>query len=693
MRIGFLSHQDRRDPFPLPASGQCMLRFDSGRGVTFADAGHHVCVFGTTGSGKTASVVLPGLYWLMRAGHCGLLVDIKGNLREQARALARDCGREADLVEYGSAPSATPLNILRGMDRFAMYDFFKTLTLQSIQGRSNNVDWLLKGVSMAADCGQLLCYLHTLDPMFSPNVATIAEMLDMPAEAAKLCRLFMARLYDPQNEEQAVFVERVKNNRFHVFNEYKKGETSADGFTNIEEQRTWSLDGIRQALRNFLDAPGIAEHFAAPQAPGLDMRLPLRENRIVLLRFGLDTGPIGASLARILLSGLYAALFELGLSLPAGRKCFVCIDEYQEVADLSEGRYSDVSFIAQAREFNGIFLASTQSVSALMHRGNSVAGVEAFVSNCNTRVTFYSDDPLTQAMVSRYDPGLALNTLQPGQAFVVRYEQAQRRHVWDLETFADAFASTRVILDQATPEPPVQRAAGGEERPSLRSLAQWAVAESRQQTVAARRVENRPRALAAPREVDEVDAPAIPDHIMQELLAQAKPDKENEQPCRKPRTRRFSVEDAQDCSIIQEKFPHFFAEDAEVSISIPSGWVGFVERAFKAFEATHLRVALTSLSLDGARLRASETETMTRRHSESGGLKLLNSLLQRSAGLCALCGGRIAPSAGAKAAAGHRHGDMEDRFCAFSDDTVPICDKCLKKYELDSPAGRQRPGK
>jgi type IV secretory pathway TraG/TraD family ATPase VirD4 len=63
------------------APHECLLRFDSGNSITFEDARHHMLVMGTTGSGKTASVVLPALSRLIEAGHCGVIIDVKGNLR------------------------------------------------------------------------------------------------------------------------------------------------------------------------------------------------------------------------------------------------------------------------------------------------------------------------------------------------------------------------------------------------------------------------------------------------------------------------------------------------------------------------------------------------------------------------------------------------------------------------------------
>ena len=94
-----VKHTTINNAFPATPEEDCLLRFDSGCGITFEDAMHHLLIMGTTGSGKTAGTVLPSLFRLLMEGHCGLEGDIKGNLRAQVRALAARCGRATDIVE------------------------------------------------------------------------------------------------------------------------------------------------------------------------------------------------------------------------------------------------------------------------------------------------------------------------------------------------------------------------------------------------------------------------------------------------------------------------------------------------------------------------------------------------------------------------------------------------------------------
>ena len=682
MSMGFVVNNTCTHAARVLRVEDCMLRFDSGDGITFEDAIHHLLVLGTTGSGKTASTVLPALLRLLCAGHCGFVADIKGNMRSQVRALAARSGREADIVEYGTGPAAIRLNILNGMDRHAMYSFFETLTLQSFRNASDHLDWHLKGVNVAADCGHLLRLLSALDPMFEPNIVTISEMLMRPAEALKLYKLFKARIYDRDNEEHALFVGSVEANRFHVLKARTENGKGSD--TTTDEQMTWTLQSVRQALKSFIDAPGIADHFAAHGGPGLDMGHILKENKVALLRFGLDTGPIGAALARVLLARFYAAAYALGRGLPAGRKCFVAIDEFQEVADFSDGRFSDVNFISQAREFNGIFLASTQSMSALMQRGNSPVSVEAFTSNCNGRVLFYSDDPLTNAMAARYDKDVELNHLEPGTAFVIHYDKAQRRHRFGIETLEEAFASTRDVLNlREEPAPP--DAPEAPVRPTLRALVSRSGEELRSAPGGPEPGAPRRGRL---QEEDEERAEARLTEMETKKMSDTRP-RRRDQHCGQEKEEKMTKVMLK--KSLAEKFPQFFT-DEEVSISIPVGWSDFAERAFNAFAATGLEVTLSSVALSGNTLRAVEAENAIRRlsRSESGATRFLNSLLRRSEAICALCGEPIAAAdQDGPESSPQREGQDEDFFNSGSD-PLPICRKCLHQYELDGSRDAQR---
>lgn len=132
---------------------------------------------------------------------------------------------------------------------------------------------------------------------------------------------------------------------------------------------------------------------------------------------------------------------------------------------------------------------------------------------------------------------------------------------------------------------------------------------------------------------------------------------------------------------LAEKFPQFFADEEEVNISIPVGWADFAERAFSAFAATGLEVTLAGVGLEGSTLRAAESERAGRLHrSESGATRFLNALLRGTEAICALCG---EPIAAPDKEAGAAQDEDEDFLSAHASRTLPLCRKCLQRFELD----------
>lgn len=640
--IGFDISGDKNGEPECDNRSKLIFQSDSGRGLSIEDLKHHLIFMGTTGSGKSTNGMLPCVDQLIKDGHCGAVIAVKSGLCAQIKSLAARNGRLDDIMEIGTTADATPVNILASMTSNEIYQFFDAIVYENIRGMSHNYDFHAKGIRLVTDCAYLLSKLNAVNPDIVPNILTITEMLSDYVSAARLWQYYKKFVYRPSDPEEVRFVHGVETNPFHLLMEsLEETERSKRRVndTSRNEQLAYATGAIRGALRTFLDVPGIIDKFCDPQASGVNMEPMIKEGKIVVIQINPEYGPLGSTIARFVLKRVYQAIIKHGKELPPGKKAFVAIDEFQEVADLSPAQYSDSSFIAMAREYNGIFMAATQSLSALMAKGENYAAVDSFVSNCNSRCMFYSDDPLTQNMAARHNPELTLIDLKPGEAFMVTYNDDTREHSAGVETFQNAFEHTREILENtAIPDKPME--ISDKVKPSLIEMAKWAVME----TNAKMTKTDTPREAPARHEKPNVEIQINGNAVKVE---------------KKLPTQKTMTLEIQKRHPLVKKFPQFFAQ-GNVYIEIPTGWIKVVEQILLAYARTGLPVTIGSLSIRNGRLvarEAGENNPM----AKGSGLAILNSMLRLTRNACMICGSTL---------------PEED------DEPMPVCDACLEEFQL-----------
>lgn len=634
-----------------------LFQFDSRRRITFTDCRHHTMIMGTTGSGKTLDFIIPSLRNHIHAGNRGLIADIKGTMRGMVRAIAREAGREGDLVEFGTAPSAKPCNILNGQTAASVYDFFVNLIKDSFDSESHNMDFHVKGAGLGRDAFVFLCYLAAKWPEFEPNLLTIIEMFNDPVKATELFDYWVDNIADTDDEEVQKFISLVRNNQFHILSQTDK-KVRNGGSTHFE-QMTYNTHAFKNAVRAFLDTPGVAEKFCAHMAPAIDMLDLLTKGALILLRFEVDTGVLAAELSRLLINSFYAAIYKMGIS-PKEKQSFLCIDEFQEVGDFSRGRFSDNSFVALAREFDCSVIVATQSASALMNRGAAVA-VNSFISNINNKIFMFTDCPATREIVQRYDPRIDIIDLKPGEAFVCRYNAETREHLWGMEKLNDAYESIKDLQ-------PVEAPAYVSELPPRPSLY---------------RLLDRVKALAP-----------------EKAKGDQKQRSQNDSSHRafSSGTRKFQrAEDTREAAYMpewaRESFSELFAANAVVRI--PAGWRESVSHALSIFRSMDLGFKIGSITMHwdwhlSARCKSPDRE-----------LEILNRLLEGAPRHCMICGAPLAECHAEEADGDEEEDDIMpdiwgpadeedsededeygDRNPADSSRNYPVCDKCLERHSL-----------
>jgi hypothetical protein len=115
----------------------------------------HVLCKGATGSGKTASLILPTLEDRITRGHAIIFFDHKGHEHKKVKHLAKNVGRLDDVIEIGK-PHASYINLMAELDTIRLKDLIKD------NGMNKDPYWANSAANLLEDIISLLRRLHTI---------------------------------------------------------------------------------------------------------------------------------------------------------------------------------------------------------------------------------------------------------------------------------------------------------------------------------------------------------------------------------------------------------------------------------------------------------------------------------------------------------------------------------------------------
>jgi len=104
----------------------------------------HVLCVGATGSGKTASLILPTLEDRLKRGHAVIFFDHKGHEHKKVKHLAKEAGRLSDVIEIGK-PHTAYINLLAELDVIRLKDMVKE------EGKSKDPYWSNSAANLVED--------------------------------------------------------------------------------------------------------------------------------------------------------------------------------------------------------------------------------------------------------------------------------------------------------------------------------------------------------------------------------------------------------------------------------------------------------------------------------------------------------------------------------------------------------------
>lgn len=654
-----------------------LIKYDNELGLDIQSATHHVFTSGATGTGKTASVVLPLLEALMRMGHGGIIIDIKNNLTAKVRALAKKCGRLDDIVELGSYPSAIKFNMLGDMSLYEVHSFFEEVVTRDFNSQTGNMDFHSRGLGHAQDLAELLRYCMEEEPELEPTLHTYIELWNNYTDVQKIYAWFLEHVYDSSNPNQRRLVEKVEADDFHIFNDenvQKNGVRVSDHDKyEIRRQRNYNTNAFRKALNVACQAPGILDNMCAIQSEPLKISQLHASGKIVILRMSPTSGKIGRTFARILLNRYYESVFMHGESLPDGQYRFVCIDEFQDIADLSSGSYSDNNFVSKAREYRCMHITASQSCSSLFANSWNNSAVDSFLGNCLTKFHFYNDDPVTRKLASNHNPGVELLDLKPGNVAISTYENSSRDHLRFITSLNNEYRRIAELLADAPVE--TESVEADREFPDYHEIAK------------------RLYASCTPGEQSAKKAPWLRDRSESgSRFATSNSSAKKEANTVKKSSEKGNVRENPINPVIKDpwnffkQYPQLFSNNRDLELNVPVGWKPIVEKHLAAYAKSGLTAKITTFHISGSPYLRFRQESD---HDDCSYEDILAAMLEETRNFCPICGKRLSEE---EKAGRHAHspaicndclgrpshmaknydGDDDDNFDFWEDDPIAI---------------------
>lgn len=436
-----------------------LYQFDSGATIYMDEAARSTLVLGSTGSGKTHSVLLPMLENLMKAGYGGVVIDVKGNLREPLLALAESCGRKKDVVEFGSSPTASPTNLLEGISAGERRQMFMDMCSKNMCNDAN-ISWLLKGGRMAADVADVLDALHqhyypqSRNSPFVPTLERVYTLLtDWKLAAAFWCLyLEVITEYDSASPMYTPY-KNIASQKFHVCKWNASIEVFSESSDTFLSQVSWMTQGITSILASLQQSSNLLTKFSSADnsAVCMDYKHEIYDNnKIVLVHFSPSCGRAGEMLSAISKNRFYQALYAHGLQLPQDRYTFFLGDEFQGIINVNTPEGNDVDLFSVSREFRNINIIATQSLASLYSKAQNAACVHSLIANCLNIISLQATDFNTMEWMEKvFPPQVVKDGLQAGECALRRFDQQTRTTLVERSSVNEAFEQTREHIASA----------------------------------------------------------------------------------------------------------------------------------------------------------------------------------------------------------------------------------------------------
>ena len=341
---------------------------------------------GRTGSGKTASGVVPIIYALkLNRPEVGILaLDTKGDLSEPLNAIAEQLGQEPDIRQLEVRPDDPPpgwepkyvMNILA--DRSIPFSTYAKI---------------LVDVATAAGQKGGQAFFKNAAQVAIQNALGTLDALDLPVTIDNCYYLVTDMAEMEKRVEELGEVARPEHR--HLLDYYRE----------FVKQPPEQLGGIRSTVFNYLQpytTPDLAEVFCSPD-PTFDIK-ELDAGKLITIKI-----PQKYQVEKKYISLLLKVLFYLHAlrryDLPAEQRdrknlIVLVLDEAQETVLVSEDGISDYNVVDKIRGARATTINSTQSPTSYIPPMGSREKADVFLLNLGNKIYFTAADKQASEMIA-----------------------------------------------------------------------------------------------------------------------------------------------------------------------------------------------------------------------------------------------------------------------------------------------------
>lgn len=347
-------------------------------------------IFGATGSGKTKSILLPILDYLIQEDIPGLVVDVKNNFTDNLYMISEKYNKN-NILEIGNHKTADNINIINGLSLESLITAIRSLNVSGLKEDY----WFENGISIFQDISKMYYTLYEHNIVEKPTLYILAKIITEEEQANFLYFLYIKNkhLYKDEFEELSTIIE---TNHFHLIN-YKQFETDEDERTELDveeetdktrlEQLQWTIGQIRTRLKPFMLPHNIIKFSNVNNTDfTLDFnKLYYEDKKIITLRF-LNNEDV--NLYKLVTNIINVKIKEDIMSSKRQQRTFRMIDEYQNIIIETE----DNDWLDKSREFLNMQFFATQSLDSLLSHSYNQTAVMTILDNCKNKISLQSNN-------------------------------------------------------------------------------------------------------------------------------------------------------------------------------------------------------------------------------------------------------------------------------------------------------------